>query len=319
MPTPNMLKSKDNRGILRRRLFSAIASFTLTALLSAALLHASPTRAQSQTQAAPATAPIFEYEVATIKPNKSAIPPAVMTTDDGIDMRNIPLGILLGVAFGVSTDRITGGPEWLSDRYDVSAKINADVADALKKLNPIDRRTARQHMLQALLTDRCKLVFHRDTKELPVFLLVVAKGGPKFQQGKPADASPDGVGGTGTMEFGQGGLLTFRAMPLSALTQILSQQAGRTVLDKTGLTGRYDFTWQFNVNAGPGGGRGGAQSPAGGAPGGANPAASLSTSSDSEPASIFTILQEELGLKLDSGKGPVEIIVIDHIERPSEN
>ncbi len=307
-----MRKSENNSRIRRQHPLSATCLFTLTALLIAGLLHPSPTRAQSQTQAAPSTAPVFEYEVATIKPNKTAVPPAVMTTDDGIDVRNIPIGILLGVAFGVSNDRITGGPEWLTDRYDVSAKLEPAVADALKKMNPLDRRAARQRMLQVLLTDRCKLVFHRDTKELPVFLLVVAKGGPKFQEGKPADASPEGVGGTGTMQFGQNGLLTFKAIPLSALLQILAQQVGRTVLDKTGLTGRYDFTWQFGLNANPAGGRGG---PAGGAPGGANPAASA----DSEPTSIFTILQEELGLKLDSGKGPVEIIVIDHIERPSEN
>lgn len=289
-----------------------IGVLSLIAVLVAGLMHASPARAQSQTQAASATAPKLEYEVATIKPNKSAIPPAVMTTDDGIDIRNIPLGILLGVAFGVSSDRITGGPEWLSDRYDVSAKFDADVADALKKLNPLDRRAARQRMLQALLTERFKLAMHRDTKELPVFLLVVAKGGPKLPEGKPADASPEGVGGTGTMAFGQGGLMTFRAMPLSSLVLILSQQVGRTVLDKTGLTGRYDFTWQFGLSANPGAGRGGA---AGAAPGGTSPSASP----DSEPTSIFTVLQEELGLKLDSGKGPVEIIVVDHIERPSEN
>lgn len=308
MAKSNMRKPKNTYGIYGCGLLSATTLFSLTALLAVGLIHASPMRAQSQTQAASGTAPVLEYEVATIKPNKSAIPPAVMTTDDGIDIRNIPLGILLGVAFGVSNDRITGGPEWLSDRFDVSAKINPDVADALKKLNPLDRRTARQRMLQALLTDRCKLVIHRDTKELSVFLLVVAKGGLKLQEGKPADASAEGVGGTGTMQFGQNGLMTFKAMPLSALVLILSQQVGRTVLDKTGLTGRYDFTWQFNQNAGPGSGRGGPAA-------GANPAASA----DSEPASIFTVLQEELGLKLDSGKGPVEIIVIDHIDRPSEN
>lgn len=290
-----MPKSKNNR---------AINLFTLIALLTAGLLHASPARAQSQTQAVPPTAPTMEYDVATIKPNKSDIAPAALTADDGVDMRNIPLGILMGIAFGVSNDRITAGPEWLSDRYDISAKFTPDVADALKKLNPLDRRTARQNMLKALLTERFKIVFHRDTKELPVFLLVVAKGGPKLPEGKPADASSDGVGGTGTMQFGQGGLMTFKAMPLTALTLILSQQVGRTVLDKTGLNGRYDFTWQFNQSAAPGGGRGGA---------------SPSASPDAEPASIFTVLQEELGLKLDSGKGPVEIIVIDHIERPSGN
>jgi uncharacterized protein (TIGR03435 family) len=302
----NMRKSKNNQVIHSRRLLSAITSLTLIALLTVSLLHASPTRAQSQTQAASATAPTLEFEVATIKPNKSDIAPAALTTDDGIDMRNIPLGILLGVAFGMSADRITGGPDWLNDRFDVSAKMDPEVADALKKLNPLDRRAARLRMFQALLTDRFKMVYHRDTKELPVFLLVVAKGGSKLQEGKPADASPDVAGstGTGTLQFGQNGLMTFKAMPLSSLLLVLSQQVGRTVLDKTELTGRYDFTWNFNQSAAPGGGRGGP-----------NPAASP----DAEPASIFTVLQEELGLKLDSGKGPVEIIVIDHIERPSGN
>ncbi len=270
-----MRKSKRNLEIIGQNRLSAISVFVLSALLTSTVLHAAPVRGQSQTQSA--TAPKLEYEVATIKPNKSAIPPAVMTTDDGIDIRNIPLGILLGVAFGVSNDRIAGGPEWLSDRYDVSAKFEPDVADALKKLNPLDRRAARQRMLQALLSDRFKIAYHRDTKELPVFLLVVAKGGPKLPEGKPADASPEGVGGTGTLAFGQGGLMTFKAMPLSSLVLVLSQQVGRTVLDKTGLTGRYDFTWQFGLTANPGAGRGGG--PAAGAPGGANP----STSSDSEP------------------------------------
>jgi bla regulator protein blaR1 len=304
MPTPNMRKPKNNR---------AICTLTLIALLTISLLHASPARAQSQTQAASATPPTLEYDVATVKPNKSDIAPAAMSADDGVDMRNVPLGILLGVAFGISGDRLAGSPEWINDRYDVSVKMDPEVADALKKLNPLDRRAARQRMLQTVLTDHFKIVYHRDTKELPVFLLVVAKGGPKLQEGKPTDASPEGVGGTGTLQFGEGGLMTFKAMPLTALIQILAQQVGRTVLDKTGLTGRYDFTWQFNQTAAPGGGRGGAQ--AGGPAGGANPTASA----DSEPPSIFTILQEELGLKLDSGKGPVEIIVIDHIERPSGN
>jgi uncharacterized protein (TIGR03435 family) len=313
MVTPNMHKTNNNYRIRSQRLLSATFLFTLTALLTFGLMCESPARAQSQTQAASAAAstagPTLEFEVATIKPNNSNDPPAAMTTDDGIDFRNIPLGILLGIAFGVSSDRIVGGPEWMNDRYDINAKMDAPVADALKKLNPLDRRAARQRMLQALFTERCKMVIHRDTKELPVYLMVVAKGGSKLQEGKPADASPEGVGGgTGTLQFGAGGLITFKAMPLSSLVLILSQQVGRTVLDKTGLTGRYDFTWEFNVGANAGGGRGGA-----------NPGASSGASADAEPASIFTVLQEELGLKLDSGKGPVEVIVIDHIERPSGN
>jgi len=109
--------------------------------------------------------------------------------------------------------------------------------------------------------------------------------------------------------------MTFQAMPLSSLIQVLSLQVGRTVLDKTGLTGRYDFTWQFNQTANPGGGPGGSAARGGGAPGGANPSAAF----DSDAPSIFTVVQEDLGLKLDPGKGPVEIIVIDHMEKPSDN
>jgi uncharacterized protein (TIGR03435 family) len=304
MPT-----SRNAHGIRGKKLLGA-ALLTLTAFCAVGWTRASPmprpAQSQSPSQAASATIPALEYEVASIKPNNSDDPPAVLAADDGINMRNIPLNILLGIAFGFSNDRITGGPEWISERYDIDAKMAPEVADALKKMNPLDRRAARQHMLLAVLTDHFKIVFHRDTKELPVYFLVVAKGGPKFPEGKPADASPEGVGGTGTMQFGRDGLMTFKSMPLSGLIQIISQQVGRTVLDKTGLTCRYDFTWQFNQSATPGGGRGGFQPPAGASP-------------DAEPASIFTVVQEELGLKLDSGKGPVEIIVIDHIEKPSGN
>jgi uncharacterized protein (TIGR03435 family) len=310
-----MSKRRDTFALRVHLLLHASGLALVAILFALGIVRTAPARDQSQSQAAVTSAPVFEYEVATIKPNNSADPPAALTADDGISMRNIPLNILLGVAFGVSNDRIVGGPEWLSDRFDISAKMDPATADALKKLNPLDRRTARQRMFQALLTDRCKIVFHRETGELPVYMLVVAKGGPKFQEAKPADASPDGSGGTGTLQFGQSGLMTFQAMPLSALIQVLAQQVNRTVLDNTGLTGRYDFTWQFNLSAAPTGSRGGFQSGAGSFSGGAN----LASSPDSEPASIFTIIQENLGLKLDSGKGPVEVIVLDHIEKPSEN
>jgi len=305
-----MHKSKNNYRLRGKKSLSAVSLLSVTALCAFALTHSSLMRAQSQSQATATTAPVLEYEAATIKPDNSDVAPAALTADDGINMRNVPLNIIMGVAFGVSNDRIIGAPEWLSDRYDINAKMDADVADALKKLNPLDRRTARQHMLQTVLIDHCKITFHRETRELSAYMLVVAKGGPKLKEGKPADASPEGVGGTGTMQFGQGGLMTFQAMPLSALIQIISQQVGRTVIDKTGLNGRYDFTWQFNQNANPGAGRSG-----GGPPAGAGSASSF----DSEPPSIFTVLQEELGLKLESGKGPVEVIVLDHIEKPSDN
>lgn len=310
-----MQRLGNSHGICGKRLLTAIGLLTLTAPIVFGLMYAAPIRAQSQAQGTAASTPVLEFEVATIKPNNSDSAPGALTVEDGISMSNIPFRILLGIAFGVGNDGITGGPAWINDRYDINAKMDSSVADALKKLNPMDRRLARQRMLQALLIDRFKITFHRETKELPVYNLVVAKGGPKLQESKSAIANPDGSGVEGNLQFGQGGLMTFRAMPLTSLIQVLSLQLGRTVLDKTDLTGRYDFTWQFNLTANPGGGPGGSPARGGGAPGGANPSASP----DSEPPSIFTVVQEELGLKLESGKGPVGIIVIDHIEKPSDN
>jgi uncharacterized protein (TIGR03435 family) len=303
MESPIMQISENIRAIHGKRQLTAIGLLTLSALGAFGLLYAAPLRAQSQTQAtAAATGPVLEFEVATIKPNDSDSAPAALTAEDAVTMANIPLRILLGIAFGIGNDGIVGGPAWINDRYDINAKMDSSVADALKRMNPMDRRLARQRMLQALLIDRFKITFHRETKELAVYNLVVAKGGPKLQESKSSIASPDGSGVTGTLQFGQGGLMTFQAMPLSSLIQVLSLQLGRTVLDKTGLTGRYDFT-------------GGSAARGGGAPVGAGPAASP----DSEPPSVFTVVQEQLGLKLESGRGPVEVIVLDHIERPSGN
>ncbi len=314
-----MQKFENVRGIRSKRLLSAIGLLTLTSVIAFGLMYSSPIHAQSQAQGTAASAPTLEYEVATIKPNNTDAAPGAMTMEDGINMSNIPLRILLGIAFGMGGDRITGGPAWINDRYDISGKMDSSVADALKKMNPIDRRVARQRMLQELLADRCKIVFHRETKELPAYMLVVAKGGPKLQESKPTAANPDGAAGTGTIQFGAGGLITFQAMPLTSLVQVLSLQAGRAVVDQTGLTGRYDFTWQFNLNVNPSGAGGGAQPSGGGSGGGAPGGATSTVAADPDAPSLFTVIQEQLGLKLESGKGPVEIIVIDRIEKPSGN
>jgi uncharacterized protein (TIGR03435 family) len=275
-------------------------------------------RAQGQEKAVTA----YEYEVASIKPNKSGtVLPGMTTMDDGINMTNIPLRALLLGAFGVGNDRITGVPDWLgTERYDVNAKMDGSVADAIKKLSPDDQKLAQQQMLLALFADRCKLKFHRETKELPTYTLVIAKNGPKFQESKPGETSaggmkiPDGRGGTGTMQMGERGAMTFHGFPVTVLVQLLSMQLGRTVVDKTGLTGTYDFSWQFTPDMSQFRGQAGTQSGPGGAANGGTP-----TASDPEGTSLFTALQEQLGLKLEAGKGPVEIIVIDHIEKPSEN
>jgi uncharacterized protein (TIGR03435 family) len=277
-------------------------------------VYTRPSRARSQQS--PDAAPSYEYEVASIKPNKSGTNMIrVMFTPNGLDATNATLEMLIRAAYGIEENQISGGPSWLkSDHYDLDAKMDSPTADALHKLSQDQSRLARQHMLQALLADRFKLAVHHDSKELSIYALVVAKNGPKLQQAKPGDTYPNGIKGPdgtarpGMMRMGRG-QLTGQALPLSELARLLTAQLDRTVVDKTGLTGNYDFSLQWTPDESQGAMfRGPDTGPQGSAP-----------SADSSGPSLFTALQEQLGLKLESQKGPVEIYVIDHAEKPSEN
>jgi uncharacterized protein (TIGR03435 family) len=158
------------------------------------------------------------------------------------------------------------------------------------------------------------LKLHRESKELPIFALVITKNGLKLHEAKPGDdyvngfKGPEGRSGAGMMLM-QPGKFTGQAVPIANLVQILAQQRlGRTIIDKTALTGKYDFVLQWSPDPGTSPMPGGAPGDAGGPP----PA-------DASGPSLFTALQEQLGLKLESQKGPVEMIVIDHAEKPSAN
>lgn len=321
-----MLRFGNRNGIRRNLLLSAAgllaaalpAVFSLTSPEPS--LAQAPSQSQAQTPAPNLLA--YEYEVVAIKQNKSTGFPSATTGDDGFTAKNIPLQLLVAAAFGVGPDRLNGAPDWLSsEKYDVDAKIESSVSEALKKLSEDDRKVARQHMLLAMFEDRCKLKYHRETKELPVYTLVVGKNGPKFQESKPDETPPagikvpDGKGGNGTITVGARGAVTFHALPLTILVQMLTTQLGRTVVDKTGLTGKYDFTWQFVPDPSQVRAAAEAQLPGGGAGNGSG----QTLPSDPQGSSVFTAVQEQLGLKLDSGKGPVEIVIIEHVERPSDN
>lgn len=295
---------------------------------------------RSHAQTAPGTPPesaashSYTFEVASIKPDKSAGQMMrLMFSPGGFNGVNILLEDLVKLAYNTEEKQVIGAPGWLnSDHYDVEAKMDNETADAVHKMSEEDAHAARRQMLQALLADRMKLVVHRETREQPIYELVVAKGGLKIQEAKPGDTypngikGPDGVAHGGMMRMGRGEV-TGQGLPVSSLARLLTMQLGRTVVDKTGLSGKYDFTlhWtpdesQGRMFRGPGPGPG-AGSAAGGGAAGAGPGAASSadnSSADSGPT-IFTAIQEQLGLKLESSKGPVDVIVIDHVERPSEN
>ncbi len=193
-------------------------------------------------------------------------------------------------AYGVSRDQLSGGPGWFdSDRFEIEAKgpddFSQDPDRALLGSYNMPKRMAL--MLQTLLEDRFKLKVHRETKERTVYSLVVAKGGPKLKEVAPNDPSERCC-----WTFNSGQITArFRSMPW--LADALRMYVGAPVLDQTELKGAYDFKLEWQDERDP------------------DPKAG--------PSSIFTAVQEELGLKLEPSKGPVEILVVDHAEKPDAN
>jgi len=252
------------------------------------------------------------FDVVSVKPNKSGNGGMrTMFKPDGYSGTNVSAKLLIQMAYGIRQDLISGGPGWVeSAGFDFDAKVAGPDVDALKKLSPEQRRS----MLQSALAERFKLKVHTETKQLPVFKLFVAKGGSKLKEASPNDTYPNGIKGPdgtsrpGMMRMGPG-QLTAQGVTMSSLVNTLSSQLQRTVIDKTGLTGKYDVELNWTPDQG--------SDPMFKGPDGSPQRADIAA--DSSGASIFTALQEQLGLRLQSAKGPVETLVIDHVEMPPEN
>jgi len=277
-----------------------------------------PTQIQAESQEQNTTGVAPAYEVASFKPNKYTTRMLGLGFVFGrFTAMGVTLQGLIQEAYEIEEDRISGAPRLLnSERYDVDAKTDSTIAGALQKLTFDQRVLQYRRMLQALLKDRLKLTFHWETKELPVFALVIAKNGSKLREAKPDDTYPNGM--KDLEGHGHGDVMRFRkrllagqGVSIAFLVQMLSQQQlGRPVVDKTGLTGKYDFTLQWTPDESRApmfkGSEG--QQDGGGEP-----------TSHSSELSIFSAVQEQLGLKLQSERGSVEVLVIDHVEKPSEN
>lgn len=227
----------------------------------------------------------------------------LMFTADGVSITGIPLTMIIREGFNAEDDHIIGLPSWVkSSRYDIEAKVAPEDAPKLKGMKFPERRA----MLVQLLVDRFGLKYHRETRELPVYELVIAKGGVKMQSAKEQDPTK----GRHMLMFGGPGDIESTSTKVEPLAHLLARQLGRTVLDKTRLTSDYDYMLKWTPDEpAPG------MAPQGDAPPAPNDIAAASTTGPS----LFTALEEQLGLKLESAKGPEEVIVIDHIEQPSAN
>jgi len=254
------------------------------------------------------------FAAASIKPNREIEPRGMMVRvkpGGGLTTLNANLVLLIQNAYRIQAYQIVGGPEWLNtDGFDIEAKPDQPANEATAWL-----------MLRSLLADRFKLSIHRETRDLPVYALTVAKGGPHLPAPEDPNCTPGGpVSGPSTVPCGivrvtmapDGLALLGKSVSVGEFIRTLASILGQPVIDKTGFTVMTDihltgFTPDENTM---------------GLPGSSGPrAASVGRALPTDPGkpNIMAALQEQLGLKLEATKGPVEVVVIDHVERPTAN
>lgn len=256
-----------------------IAQWSLTLLL-----FVLPTFGQERNSVTQkAIAKSLSYEAVLIKPDESGIS-YWRNTADGFSVGSMPVSVLIRAAFGLTEDQLVGLPRWASsERFEIQAKSDVDTATTFEKLPPMERVKQTQRMMQLLLTERFALKAHRTVQVRPLYELGVAKGGCKMKK------SFSDIGGNANYSDGK---VEAHSVSMDNFVMNMSRVLGRTTVNKTGLAGGYDVALEW-------------------APDGTDP-------SDPRP-SIFTAFEEQLGLKLVAAKGPVDILVIDHVERPTEN
>jgi len=255
--------------------------FVFAILLSPVTYSQVPTAVPPTAQAA--GSPHYAYAVATVKPVRSeGVESYWKTTPDGFTEIGSPLRLIMG-AYAVETpDQIVGLPPWASsEKFAIEAKMDGDTFAALAKLPLKERVQQEQEMLQAVLAGRFALKVHRSSKGSPIYVLTVVDAGKLKKSVSDTSGSSTYVG-----------KLTAQGISMDSLAFTLTNTVGRTVVNRTGLASAYDFTLEW-------------------APEGAD-------ASDQRP-SIFTALEEQMGLKLKPGQGPVDAIVVDSIARPSAN
>jgi uncharacterized protein (TIGR03435 family) len=230
-----------------------------------------------------------EFEVATVKPTDPAFGGIMMSLKGGkFSAKGFTLKDLIAYAYQLDARQITGGPKWMdSDRFDVLGKP--------EKQGPLSRDAARV-LLRALLTDRFQLRIHRETKEMPVYVLTVGRNGSRMK------ARTEGDGGESTRMTFQGAKATGRNVSARVLAEELGSMVfDRPVLDRTGLTGNFDFDFRWRPEPDQFGKTG------------------AHVAGDPNDPDIFTAIKEQLGLRIDSQKAPAEIIVVESATKPADN
>jgi uncharacterized protein (TIGR03435 family) len=254
---------------------------SVVAALALAAAHAVSQTPAPKVSMAPDAHPSFS--VATIKPHDpNDGGQQFNTSGDRVTVRNQTVASMVSFAYAIHSHQIVDAPEWTNhDRYDIEGKTDTEGEPSLRQF---------QEMMQKLLADRFGLKFRRDKRELSVYAIRLSKGGPKLKPTADLNSDPDQEANSHGTELTQ--TYTNSSIP----DFILGMQffLDRPLVDQTGLTGRYDFTFRYNADE-------------------------AHTTDPNAPPGIFTAVQEQLGLKFESAKAQADVFIIDHVERPSAN
>jgi uncharacterized protein (TIGR03435 family) len=321
----NMKRRMARRLDFGRKSFTEVAGMAVFATqIMLGVLYTPQCRAQASSGSGTDASPLA-FEVVSIRPDEpGAFNMAKMRfSSDGYDASNASVAMLIKDAYGIDGNQLSAAPKWISsEKFGIEARIDSDASYTLSKLSQNELKLAHQHMLQKLLADRFNLILHHETKDLPVYSLVRAKGDLKIHEANPTDIYSSGLKTRSGdlvgphmmfMQLRGGqvkGRISGQGVPLALLVEQLSGTLKCPVVDNTGLAGNYDFDLQWTPDDGP-------ISAADGSIDGQQ--ALQNASSDSPGPSLFTAIKEELGLELKPQRGPVDTLVIDHIEMPSAN
>jgi uncharacterized protein (TIGR03435 family) len=235
------------------------------------------------------------FEVATIRPSDPARREQIITLRGAeVITTNVTVHDLINLAYWLHPKQVSGGPAWMeSKKYDMAGKPDVPGQPNVDQM---------KMMIQKLLADRFQLKFHIEKRELPAYAVKLAKSGAKIIRSQD---DPKGLPGFYFGRAASGTTLTFRNSPMSQVTAVLQNFLDKPVVDQSGLAGKYDFTLTFTLDPAQAVRLGGAPLPAAGNP-------------DAAP-DVFAAFEQQLGLKLESTKAPVDVMVIDKVEKPSEN
>jgi uncharacterized protein (TIGR03435 family) len=256
--------------------------------------------------------PTMTFDVASVRESKQdpnqphRVGGAFQPHSTNLNLENVQLYYMITMAYGVQVHQVQDIPNWGWTSFNIQAKSDSEADGRLAKLDDANAKLEQQHMLQALLADRFHLQVHWSTVERPVYHLVVAKGGPKLLPAGSMSPGADESKWLGDHEVpplhqqgdGQRGYIFYgHNCPIQNLARMLSSQMGRDVVDQTGLMGKFDFRLQYS-------GRTADDNP---------------KDDPSKWPPMMDAVEDQLGLKLESAKGEVELLTVDHVEMPTEN